>query len=130
MLNHVHKCANHSSNSIKDLMNGCITHICWSCNYILYSINMNFLIWILLRNYVVSVFLISLHGIPLAQRASYLPLHSSLFGPDGADYNRINSLLFVSRCIPNGAHTNRCWANLVDQLSLNCQEDMLCRIIT
>ena len=29
----------------------------------------------------ISVFLISLYGAPLAQRASYLALHSSLFGP-------------------------------------------------
>ena len=28
-----------------------------------------------------TVFLISLYGAPLAQRASYLALHSSLFGP-------------------------------------------------
>ena len=28
-----------------------------------------------------SVFLISLYGAPLSQRASYLVLHSSLFGP-------------------------------------------------
>ena len=28
-----------------------------------------------------SVFLISSYGAPLAQRASYLALHSSLFGP-------------------------------------------------
>ena len=28
-----------------------------------------------------SVFLISLYGAPLAQRTSYLALHSSLFGP-------------------------------------------------
>ena len=28
-----------------------------------------------------SVFLINLYGAPLAQRASYLSLHSSLFGP-------------------------------------------------
>ena len=61
-----------------------------------------------------SVFLISSYGAPLAQRASYLPLHSSLFGPDGAvnyDYivtNSINCLLIGSRCIPNGAHTNHC----------------------
>ena len=49
------------------------------------------------------------------QRASYLALHSSLFGPDGTDYiitKSINSLLFGSRCIPNGTHTNHCWANL------------------
>ena len=47
----------------------------------------------------ISVFLISSYGAPLAQRASYLPLHSSLFGlvPSGAvnyDYivsNSINS---------------------------------------
>ena len=121
MLNHVHKCANHISNSIKDLMNGSITHICWSCKYILYNINMNFLFWILLRNYIVSVFLISLHGAPLAQRDSYL-LHSSLFGADYIVTNRINILLFGSRSIPNGAHTNHFWAN---QLSLNCQDTML-----
>ena len=56
----------------------------------------------------------SSHGTPLAQRASYLALHSSLFGPEGAvsyDYivtNSINSLLIGSRCIPNGTHTNHC----------------------
>ena len=61
-----------------------------------------------------SVFLISLYGAPLAQRASYLALHISVFGPDGTinyDYivtNSINSLLIGSRCIPNGAHTNLC----------------------
>ena len=44
------------------------------------------------------VFLIGSYGAPLAQRASYLALHSSLFAPDGAvnyDYivtNSINSL--------------------------------------
>ena len=48
--------------------------------------------------------LISSYGTPLAQRASYLPLHSSLFGPDGAfnyDYiitNSTNCLLIGSRC--------------------------------
>ena len=48
----------------------------------------------------------------MAQRASYLALFSSLFGPDGAvnyDYNvtnSINSLLVGSRCIPNGTHTD------------------------
>ena len=63
------------------------------------------------------VFLISSYGTPLAQRASYLVLHSSLFGPDGAvnyDYivtNSINSLLIASRCIPNAAHTNHCLAH-------------------
>ena len=30
------------------------------------------------------VFLISSYGPPLAQRASYVTLHSSFFGPDGA----------------------------------------------
>ena len=30
-----------------------------------------------------AVFLISSYGTPLPQRASYLALHSSLFGPDG-----------------------------------------------
>ena len=54
-------------------------------------------------------FLISSYGTPLA---SYLALHSSLFGADGAvnyDYiitNSINSLLIGSRCISNGTHTN------------------------
>ena len=60
----------------------------------------------------VSVFLISLYGAPLSQRASYLAL---LFGPDGTvnyDYIVTNSLLIGSRCIPNGAHTNHCRANL------------------
>ena len=48
------------------------------------------------------------------QRASYLALHSSLFGPDGTvnyDYivtNSINFLLIGSRCLPKGAHTNHC----------------------
>ena len=48
------------------------------------------------------MFLISSYGAPLAQRASYLALYSSLFGPDGAgnyDYivtDSINSLLIVS----------------------------------
>ena len=62
----------------------------------------------------ITEFLISSYGAPFAQRASYLALHSSLFGPDGAinyDYivtNSINSLLIGSRCIPNGAHTNHC----------------------
>ena len=62
--------------------------------------------------------LISSYGVLLAQRASYLALHSSLFGPDGAvnyDYivtNSINSLLIGSKCIANGIHTNHCWANL------------------
>ena len=60
------------------------------------------------------VFLRSSYGAPLAQRASYLALHSSLSGPDGTvnyDYivtNSINILLIGSRCIPNGAHTNHC----------------------
>ena len=60
----------------------------------------------------VSVFLISSYGTPLAQRASYLALHSSLFGSDGTvnyDYivtNSISSLLNDSRCILNSAHTN------------------------
>ena len=65
-------------------------------------------------NYYTSVFLISSYGAPLAQRASYLALHSSLFGPDGKvnyDYivtNNINSSVIGSRCIPNGTHTNHC----------------------
>ena len=52
-----------------------------------------------------EVFLISIYGTTLAQRASYLALHNSLFGPDGTvncDYiltNSINSLLIGSRCI-------------------------------
>ena len=53
-----------------------------------------------------------------AQRAFYLAQHSSHFGTDGTvnyDYivtNNINCLLIGSKCIPNGAHTNHCWANL------------------
>ena len=41
------------------------------------------------------VFLISLYGVPLAQRASYLAQHSSLFGPEGVvnpDYIITNSI--------------------------------------
>ena len=62
----------------------------------------------------VTGFLINSYGAPLAQRASYLALHSSLFGRDGTvnyEYiitNSINSLLIGSRCIPNGTHTNHC----------------------
>ena len=53
-----------------------------------------------------------------SQTASYLAQHSFLFRTDGTvnyDYiitNSINCLLIGSRCIPNGAHTNHCWANL------------------
>ena len=53
-----------------------------------------------------SEFLISPYGAPLAQRASYLAQHRSLFGPDGVvnyDYvvtNSINALLIATRCIP------------------------------
>ena len=59
-----------------------------------------------------SVFLISLYGAPLAQRASYLALHSSHFGPDGTvnyDYivtNSIKSLLIGSQDVFSMAHTN------------------------
>ena len=56
-----------------------------------------------------SEFLICWYGASLAQRASYLALHSSLFGPDGTvnyDCIVINSLLIGLRCIPSGAHTN------------------------
>ena len=64
-----------------------------------------------------SVFLIRSYG-TLAQRAPYLALHSSVFGPNDLvnyDYivtNGINSLLIGSRCIRNGTHTNHCWAIL------------------
>ena len=64
--------------------------------------------------YMYALFLINLYGTPLAHGASFLALHSYLFGPDGAvnyDYiitNSINSLLIDSRCIPNGTHTNHC----------------------
>ena len=50
-----------------------------------------------------SVFLIRSYGAPLAQRPSYLALHSSLFGPDGAvnyDYivtNFVNWLKMYSQ---------------------------------
>ena len=42
-----------------------------------------------------SVFLIRSYGTPLAQRTSYLALHSSFFGPDGTvnyDYIVTNSI--------------------------------------
>ena len=81
----------------------------------------------------------TLAGTPLVQRASFLPLHSSLFGTAAqligpksfffataqfslwhsstVNYgyivtSNINTLLIGSRCIPSGAHTNHCWANL------------------
>ena len=69
---------------------------------------------IIITTTITAVFLISSYGAPLAQRASYLALHSSLFVPDGTvnyDYivtNSINSLLIGSKCIPNGGHTNHC----------------------
>ena len=57
----------------------------------------------------------SSYGPPLAYTASYLAQHSFLFGPVGAVNihvliltNSINSLLFGSKYIPNGAHTNHC----------------------
>ena len=61
--------------------------------------------------YMCTVLLISLYGAPLTQRASYLALHGSLFGPDGTvnydyDYTVANSLLIGSRCITNDTHTN------------------------
>ena len=57
------------------------------------------------------MFLISLYGAPLAQRASYLALHSSLFGPVVQLIMIILSLtaltlLIGSKCILNGTHTN------------------------
>ena len=51
-------------------------------------------------------FLITLYGTPLAQRASYLALHSSLFGP--VNYDNIVTGSNNPRCIPNGAHINHC----------------------
>ena len=49
-----------------------------------------------------SVILISSYGAPLAQRASYLVLHGSLFGPDGAvNYDCIitNSINCFVNCL-------------------------------
>ena len=71
------------------------------------------------------MFLINSYDTPLAQRASYLVLHSSLFEPDGSvnyDYivtNSINSLLIGSTCIPNGAHTNLAHAQNVSKTQTN-----------
>ena len=45
-----------------------------------------------------SVFLISLYGTPLAQRASYLALHSSLFGPVAQLIMTILSLTALPLC--------------------------------
>ena len=59
-----------------------------------------------------------------AQRASYLALHSSLFGPVAQLIMIILSLtaltlqLIGSRCILNGAHTNHVWANLAQASKL------------
>ena len=76
------------------------------------------------------MFLISSYGTPLAQRASYLTQHSSLFEPDGTvnyDYivtNSINSLLIGSQCIPNSTHTNHCRANLAHALKVIKNSDI------
>ena len=78
------------------------------------------------------MFLISSYGAPLAQRDSYLALHSSLFGPDGTvnyDYiitNSINSLLIGSKCITNGAHivtiVEPIWPMLQKVSKLHCTQ--------
>ena len=49
-----------------------------------------------LRHAYESAFLISLYGAPLAQRASYLALHSSLFGP-------VANLAHAQKLIKNSA---------------------------
>ena len=59
----------------------------------------------MLYTYMCTVLLISLYGAPLTQRASYLALHGSLFGPAGMIMIML-SLTLGSRCIPNGTHTN------------------------
>ena len=56
------------------------------------------------------MFLISVYGALLAQRAFYLALHSSLWASDAVNYdyivtNSINCMLIGSRYIPNGAHS-------------------------
>ena len=57
----------------------------------------------------ISVFLISSYGARLAQRASYLALRSSLFGPAGTvNYDYIITNTIGSRCIPNDVYTNHC----------------------
>ena len=56
----------------------------------------------------ISVFLISLYGAPSGQRASYLELHSSLFGPDGTinyDYINTNSINSLAQDVFPMAHT-------------------------
>ena len=95
-------------------------------------------LWHIPTNSGTSVFLTSLYGAPLAQRASYFTLHSSLFRPAGAvnyDYivtNSINSLLIGSRCILNGTHTNHCWPNLAhaSKLIKNCDSNIIWCFIT
>ena len=53
-------------------------------------------------------------GTAHAHMASYLALHSSLFGPVVQlvmiilSLTAFNVLLTGSRCFPNGAHTNHC----------------------
>ena len=51
-----------------------------------------------MHSYVVPVFLISSYGTPLAQRASYLALHSSLFGPVAQLIMIILSLTALTLC--------------------------------
>ena len=83
-------------------------------------------------------FFIRSYSTPFAQKASYLALHSSHFGPDGAvnyDYivsNSGNSVLIGSRCIPNGAHTNHYWANLAHASKhiINSGTCILCMMYT
>ena len=53
------------------------------------------------------MFLISSYGTPLAQRATYLALHITLFGPDGTlnyDYIATNSINYLLIAFPM-AHT-------------------------
>ena len=52
-----------------------------------------------------TVFLISSYGTPLVQRASYLALHSSLFGTVNYDYIVTNSINSLAQDVFPMAHT-------------------------
>ena len=58
---------------------------------------------------------------------------SFLFGTVNYDYivtNSINSFLIDSKCIPNGTHTNHCWANLAHASKLIKNSDVLVHVST
>ena len=75
-------------------------YIC-TCMYMYVCMYLCMYVYMYVRMYnymCVSVFLISSYGAPLAQRASYLGLHSSLFGPGAQLVLIILSLTALNLC--------------------------------